>query len=245
MWDRAKVIDIGVKYNGLTRKEAGGLLWKFSSGNTIANEGCLITCLSMVLKLLHRDNWTPGRLNEFAHKQLYYTPSGLSMATLYADLVGEASDGKVQLFIKEEYHSGHADYQKVYPSNCLPLQGYLSLSTEEKSRCIVMLKIGSYDDTFASHFILVDPEKAVPNEDNIAVLDPIKPFRSKQKWSLSDSCKCFCQEKEVRTEWKNQGISPLQIAGVWVFCRWQPDTQKVLGEPLLTAISTLLNTNKS
>ncbi|HTS29265.1 MAG TPA: hypothetical protein VMH81_25510 [Bryobacteraceae bacterium] len=52
----------------------------------------------MVLRLLdqHPDRWSPKTLNTFAHEHLYYTLCGLSMTTLYADIVCEASAGEVQ-----------------------------------------------------------------------------------------------------------------------------------------------------
>ena len=93
MWDRAKVMEVHRRYNDASEQEASGLLRDFrGSGNTIANEGCLLTCLAMVLRLLApRGSWTPGTLNKFARQGIYYTPAGLSMATLYADIVCEAS----------------------------------------------------------------------------------------------------------------------------------------------------------
>lgn len=234
MWDRRKVIDIGIKYNGLSRKEAGSLLFNFKSGNTIETEGCLLTCLSMVLCLLHHKDWTPDRLNDFAQENLYYSQSGLSMTTLYADLVGEASKGKVQLFMKEEYSQ-----MKVFPSSSIPLQAYLSLSYKERSNCAVMIKVGTHDDTFASHFVLADPENAIPNQDDITLLDPYQPLRSKRLWSLSDSCKRLCKEKNISLEWSKNNISFLQIAGIWIFCKWQLDQQRVFNQPLIKALSIL------
>src|SRR5438309_1261193 len=110
MWSRAAVIEVHQRYNGASHSAASKLLRRFSSGSTIGNEGCLLTCLAMVLRLLgqpgHR--WTPRTLNRFAHEHHYYTPAGLAMATLYADIVCHASDGQAQLVLKEEYLSGES-----------------------------------------------------------------------------------------------------------------------------------------
>lgn len=239
MWDRDTVVKVGQKYLGLSKARAGDLLWKYQAGNVIGNEGCLLTCLSMVLHMLHKDNgvWTPDRLNGFAQENLYYTTSGFSMTTLYADLVGEASNGQVQLLLKEEYHSGATRYPKVFCSRCMPVQAYLSLPEADKFKCSVMIKTGTYDDTFASHFILVDPE-AKSGEDDIAVLDPLQPLNSKATtWTLSNSSKRLCGEKDIKTEWAALNISPLQIAGVWVFSTWRPETEAVLGQSFIAALS--------
>ena len=239
MWDRKTVVQVGQKYNDLSKTKADNLLWKYQGGNTIGNEGCLLTCLSMVLQMLHGDNaiWTPDRLNGFAQENFYYTTSGLSMTTLYADLVGEASNGRVQLLLKEEYQSGATIYPKVFCSRCIPVQAYLSLPEATKVQCSVMIKSGTYDDTFASHFILVDP-RAKSGEDDIAVLDPIQPLNSKTAiWTLSDSSRKLCEDKDVMTEWASLNIAPLQIAGVWVFCTWQPETETMLGQSFIEALS--------
>lgn len=76
------------QYSHANKTEASQLPRHFRTGNTIGNEGCLLTSLAMVLRLLdpHPDRWSPKTLNAFAHEHLYYTRCGLSMATLYADL---------------------------------------------------------------------------------------------------------------------------------------------------------------
>jgi hypothetical protein len=103
-----------------------------------------------------------------------------------------------------------------------------------------MIKTGTYDDTFASHFILVDPQ-AKSGENDIAVLDPIQPLNSKAAiWTLSNSSQKLCQDRDVKTEWAALNIAPLQIAGVWVFCSWRPETECVLGQPFIAAVSRLV-----
>lgn len=66
-----------------------GLLHHFRGGNTIANEGCLLTCLATVLRFLAPGGryWTSRMLNKYASDRLYYTGAGMAMATLYADIV--------------------------------------------------------------------------------------------------------------------------------------------------------------
>lgn len=239
MWEHETVISVGRFYNGFSKRKAQGFLWKYREGNTIGNEGCLITCLSMVLQLLYQDEgqWTPARLNTYAQQNLYYTLSGLSMVTLYADLVGEASKGHVQLLLKEEYHPGNTCYPKKFCSSCLPIQAYLSLPKNEQMQCTVMIKTGTYDDTFASHYMLVDTNHAKPSHDDIAVLDPCQPLNSKKPiWLISDSSKVLRKDRSIRTEWNHLHIHSLQIAGVWVFCRWQPTCHRILGEPFIAAL---------
>jgi len=100
-----------------------------------------------------------------------------------------------------------------------------------------MIKTGPYDDTFASHFILVDPQ-AKSGEDDIAVLDPIQPLNSKTTvWTLSNSSKKLCEDRDIKTEWATLNIAQLQIAGVWVFCNWRPEKEAVLGQSFITALS--------
>jgi len=42
-----------------------------------------------------------------------------------------------------------------------------------------MLKTGTYDDTFASHYVLVDPKAPEGlDEDDVPLLDPIQPLES-------------------------------------------------------------------
>src|SRR5216683_5962748 len=116
MWSRAAVMDVHQRYNRASKTAASRLLRQFESGNTIDNEGCLVASLAMVLRLLARRGpyWTPRTLNRFARQRLYYTPPGLAMATLYADLVLEASNGEVQLVLKEEYLPGERGWARVY-----------------------------------------------------------------------------------------------------------------------------------
>ena len=191
MWDRQLVMTVHQQYNRATKAAASQLLRRFGAGNTIENEGCLLTSLAMVLHLLDRRpaRWSPKRLNAFAQKQLYYTLCGLSMATLYADIVCQASGGDVQLLLKEEYLSGEPDWPPTFASTCMPLRAYRALSARHRRDVVVMIKIGTYDDTVGSHFLLVDPENpGLPDDDDFCVEDPAEPLPSiKTPWLLSDS----------------------------------------------------------
>ena len=57
-----------------------------------------------------------------------------------------------------------------------------SLSGRDRADVAVMLKIGTYDDTVGSHYVLVDPaEPGGTDEDDVAVLDPAQPLKSSQR----------------------------------------------------------------
>jgi hypothetical protein len=164
MWNRDYVMAVHQKYNRKTKAEASLLLRKFPGpdGNTIGNEGCLLTCLAMILHILDchaKQNWSPKTLNTYAQERLYYTQCGLSMATLYDDLVCEASKGEVQLLLKEEYLSGEEGWEPTYANTCLPLRAYRALTEPNRKNIVIMVKVGTYDDTIASHFLLVDQAK--------------------------------------------------------------------------------------
>jgi len=149
MWDRQAVMAAHQQYYHANKTEASRLLRQFRSGNTIGHEACLLTSLAMVLRLLDQNpgRWSPKMLNAFAHKHLYYTRCGLSMATLYADLVCEASNGEVQLLLKEEYLSGEPDWPPTYASTCMPLRAYRALSPRDRRDVVVMIKTGKQCDT--------------------------------------------------------------------------------------------------
>jgi len=242
MWDRGKVMEVHRRYNG--KNAAQAMLRRFRAGNTIGNEGCLLTCLAMVLRLLaaQSNQWTPKRLNRFAQDRLYYTPAGLSMATLYADLVCEATNGEVQLLLKEEYLSGEPGWPRTTASACVPLRAYRGLSAHSREDVALVLKTGTFDDTVASHFVVVDPlDRGPVDTDDVAVLDPAQPLvSSKRPWFLSDSSRRICEDAKIRAEWHRAGIHDLQLAGVWVFARWTSSKDMVLGGPFLKALAALV-----
>jgi hypothetical protein len=102
-----------------------------------------------------------------------------------------------------------------------------------------MLKIGTHDDTFASHYVLVDPTPpGGPDEDDVALLDPAQPLNSSEfSWSLSDSYKHLKSDRTIAREWRRAKISPRQLSGVWVFGRWRSADQRSLAAALLQLIA--------
>ncbi len=239
MWDRSVVLDVAKQREGFTSAEASALMRQFPDGNNIANEGCQLTCLAMVLRLLdptHRPNWTPGTLNEAAHEGLYYTLSGLSVSTLYADIISDLTDGLIQLTGKEESPSGNTGWPETRTSNSPLAKAYLSLSQAQRAGCMVMLKTGTWDDTVASHYVLIDPlTDSNPAEDNPEILDPAMPADHSGPWRLTDSAEWITQDSEIKAEWDRNGINPLQISGVWAFSLFDIKSGESLSVPLLAA----------
>jgi hypothetical protein len=230
-------------YNRKSEAEARTLLRRFRGGNTIGNEGCLLTCLAMVLRLLtgKSNKWTPKKLNRIARNQLYYTSAGLSMAPLYADLVCEASKGEVQLLLKEEYLPGETGWPPTTASTCFPLRAYRGMGLRNREDVALMIKIGTYDDTVGSHFVLVDPSDPGPADaEDVSILDPAQPLKSsKRPWFLSESSRRICEDERIRAEWERSGIRDLQLAGVWVFARWVSNRDALLGGSFLKAVASL------
>jgi len=244
MWDRDRVIATHTCGNDASPEEADGLLREFAKGNTIGNEGCLLTSLAMVLRILDRTrgtSWTPAVLNDEAHKLNYYTLAGLSMAPLYADIVSEVTEGEVQMCAKEEYLSGEPSWPRTYASSSWLVRGYRQLSPHNRRHFAVMLKTGTYDDTIASHYVLLDPEQVGgPEEDDPNILDPAKPLKTDGPWRLSNSAKRICRDRHIRAEWEEKKIEPLQLGGVWLFARWRTSRDRMLLEPIATAWATQL-----
>jgi hypothetical protein len=244
MWNRDLVIQAATQLNGETKKDAEALLRKFPDGNSIANEGCMLTCLAMVLKLLvpaASPSWTPGLLNQTAQEYYYYSPCGLSMTTLYADLVSDVSEGQVQLCLKEEYLPGVPYWPRVHAHTAALLRAYRSLTPAQRSQFVVMLKTGTYDDTVASHYVLLHPSDAGGADDaNPQLLDPAMPLDKQGIWRLTDSAATITQDPDIAAGWQQDGIEPTQIAGVWVFVRWRPDRSRSFVAPLVAAWATEL-----
>lgn len=82
-----------------------------------------------------------------------------------------------------------------------------------------MLKIGTDDDTLASHYVLVDPAcPGAPNDDDCGILDPDQPpGRRRVGWRLSDSYARLTRDDDIKREWRRLKIQPMQISGVWLF----------------------------
>ena len=244
MWDRDKVIETHRLGNSASVQVAEDLLHRFPDGNTIRHEGCLITSLAMILRLLDRSKrgglWTPAVLNAEAHELNYYTPAGLSMVPLYADIVTEVTGGEVQMCAKEEYLSGTQGWPRTYASTSWLVRAYRQLSPGERGHFAVMLKTGTYDDTFASHYVLLDPDQpGSPDEDDANILDPAMPLDAKRPWRLSDSAKFIREtEEDINVEWDKRKIQPLQLCGVWLFARWRTASDRMLIEPIVTALAS-------
>ena len=235
MWNRRRVIR-AARAGGMSRSEAESLLWDYPDGNSIGNEGCQLTCLAMVLHLLavpRRPAWTPRTLNRAAHEGLFYTLSGLGMNTLYADLVSEVSDGAVQLAIGENFLPGEKTWKPAYCDTAPLVRAYRSLAPGDRAGLVLMLKTGTYDDTMASHYVLLDPNSAQPPGDrNAEVLDPAMPAGRSGRWTLSDSAKWITQDPDIRREWRKAGISDTQVGGAWLFAR----CDRATGRPSLGAL---------
>lgn len=239
MWDRSVVLDIAKQQEGFAAVEADALMRKFPDGNNIANEGCQLTCLAMVLRLLdpgHKPAWTPKNLNTAAHDGLYYTLSGLSISTLYADIVSDLTDGQVQLIAKEEYPTGANGWPHMTAPASPLASAYLQLDESQRAGAVTMLKTGTWDDTVASHYVLIDPT-APSNSDeaNVPILDPAMPADRSGSWTLDDSAEWIAQDPEIAKAWKRQGIGPTDIGGVWVFSRFDSSSASNLSAPLIAA----------
>lgn len=239
MWDRSLVVDVAKQQEGFTATEAHALMREFPDGNNIANEGCQLTCLAMVMRLLdptHKPAWNPGTLNAAAHDGLYYTLSGLSVSTLYADIVSDLTDGLIQLIAKEEYAPGQHRWPAVTTSSSPLARAYLALDQSQRASSLVMLKTGTWDDTVASHYVLIDPTTSSNAEDNNPlILDPAMPADHDGPWTIQDSAKWILQDPEIEKAWRRQGISNLQIGGAWAFSLFDIEKAVNMSSRLVTA----------
>ena len=225
MWDRDLVLQAAVELNGESPEDAEALMREFENGNTIGNEGCLLTCLAMVMRLLipeAQPTWTPSLLNELAHYFYYYTPSGLSLTTLYADLVSDSTIGEVQLALKEEYLPAQPGWSKVHVHTSTLVRAYRRLPPAKRAHFLLILKTGTYDDTVASHYALLHPDDpGTPDDPDPLLLDPAQPLDMAAPWRMSDSAAWITTDPEIGAAWERDGIEPTQLAGVWVFARWR------------------------
>jgi hypothetical protein len=249
MWDRDLVIRADTELNGHSRADAKALLRKFDDGNTIGNEGCLLTSLAMILRLLAPERqppWTPKTLNTTAQALYYYTRAGLAMTALYADLVSEVTSGEVQLCAKEEYLAGVRSWPRIYVNTSTLVRAYRGLPPAKRSNFLLMLKTGTYDDTIASHYVLLHPNASEsPDNANPEILDPAKPLEETRPWCLSDSAKRITGDPEIANEWAESGIEQTQIGGVWVFTRWRSSHDRSLVEPLIRSWAAELTAAKT
>ena len=244
MWDRKQVVKVAREFNHETRSEAESLLYPYRDGNNIANEGCMLSCLAMVLKLLApaaKPAWTPATLNRAAQDAYYYTRSGLSIVTLYPDLVSEMSEGHVGLAMAQDYLPGVKGWRRVYANSSPLVRAYRALTPAQRSNYLVMIKTGTYDDTASSHYALLHPNsEQSPDEADALLLDPAEPRSHKGDWTMTDSAKWIGQEPQIKRDWAKAGIQPTQIGGAWIFSRWVPSTGAPLIGPLVQSWSQQL-----
>ena len=242
MWHRPTVMCILSKFNHFTSEKANNWMRDFSKNrgsknNDIENEGCLIASLAMVLHLLDHDKrrrWSPKVLNKKAKENFYYSKSGVALVTLYADLVCDVTDGNVQLAAKEEYPWEPGDGYTTM-ADCAWANAYISAPEEVRKNFAVMLKIGTHDDTIASHYLLLDPMQT-EHSSNPLVLDPAMPFPisiSASGWRLFDSYKRICRDPDIGGELRKQKITKEMVRGVWIFGRWRSQNDTTLLGPLL------------
>ena len=232
MWDRDLVLRAATELDGVPRADAAALIHQYDDGNNISNEGCQLTCIAMVMRMFDpqaEPAWTPGTLNRAAHEGFEYSLSGLSLTTLYPDIAADMTEGKIQLLAKEEYPPGVKPWPRMRVSSSPLARAYVSLSPRERSGVLVMLKTGTYDDTVASHYVLLDPSSTQgPSVNNALILDPAMPFGAKGPWRLSDSAKTITEDPEIEAGWKESGITATQISGVWALARWDAAAAKPL-----------------
>jgi len=195
------------------------VMWE---GGTIEDEGCLLTSLTMVLLMLdsQRNQYTtPDKLNDFAHDKEFYSIDGKSGVQLYADICLDASNGRVQLLAKEEYLSGEEGWLAHFACDSFLLKTYRVLPLAIRKDYAIMVKIGVHDDSFASHYLLVDPdEPGGVCYNDFKVLDPAQPYDSKiTSWTLSSSYGQIRKDPDIEAELDIYQINVLQISGVWLF----------------------------
>jgi hypothetical protein len=87
---------------------------------------------------------------------------------------------------------------------------------------VAMIKIGTWDDTYTSHYLLVDPaDPGALLDRDFFVLDPAMPLEKSGRWMLSDAAENLLEDKVIRKEWKRAEIDRMQIGGVWLFGRME------------------------
>ena len=103
---------------------------------------------------------------------------------------------------------------------------------------MLMVKTGTYDDTIASHFVVLHPDHPEsPDVDDAIILDPAMRKDAKHPWRLTDSAAQICGDRAINKAWTNKKIRPTQIAGVWLFARWPSGNSHSLLQPLVDALA--------
>jgi hypothetical protein len=240
LWRREAVLRADAELNGHDPAHGATLVRAFDDGNTIANEGCLLTCLAMVLRLFEptaSPPWTPSRLRRELDEAHVSTTSGLSLAPLTLDVVSDLTTGAVQLTMKEEYLPGEAGHPPVFARTSALVRAFRALPLEARRDAVLMVKTGTWDDTVASHYLLVHPAWA-GKDDDLDVLDPAMPAGLTGRWRLTDSAKVILRDEAIARAWREASIRPTQLAGVWAFTRTSSPGQTRLAQAWADALAT-------
>ncbi len=239
MYDRDLVIQGLTELNGERPADAQEMIREYEDGNNLSNEGCQISALAMALRLFQPTSnppWTPSYLNELAQYFYYYTPSAISLVPPYADLLSDVTEGLVQIALKEEYLSGVPTWPKYHVDTSPLVRAYRSLPADRRSSYLLMLKTGTWDDTIASHYVLLHPDDTSgPDDRDPLILDPAMPLDKSGAWRLSDSAKAILEDPGIAQEWQDKQIENTQISGVWVIVKWQDTPRQVILAPLISA----------
>ncbi len=101
------------------------------------------------------------------------------------------------------------------------MRAYRSLPPARRRDVALVVKTGTYDDTVASHYVLLHPGAAEPPDGpDPAILDPARPLGEAGPWRLTDSARHITRDPEIAAAWKAAGIEPTQLGGAWAFARW-------------------------
>ena len=217
-------------------------------GTQFKDQGCQICCLAMVLHLLDEkahasDPWTPEKVLDLASDERYLTKVGLSLVPLYADLCVDATRGRVQLCAKENYAPAQGEFLPQRLSNIFLVHAYRGLKPSHRSDFVVMLRIGTHDESYASHYLLIDPnDKGLPDSDDVLVLDPDMPIEERGKaWTFQRASDKFFRDRDLNPDEMTQiddgKVSPGDVAAVYVFARWRSAKAGTLLGALAKAIA--------
>jgi hypothetical protein len=219
IWNRAKVAQ------AVGSKKAGELL---EAGTTFQSQGCQLCCIAMILRLLDVDParpWDPPTVLRAARRE-FIGDNGVSMVPLYADLCADLTRGRVQLLAKEYYAAGGTQPRL---SQVGLVRAYRALPGAERARYVLMLRLGTDDETVASHYLLLAPtDDDQSDSDNVVVLDPdMADGADAEGWTFLDAWDRFMDvdadggERARLVE--EDGVRPGQVAAVYLFGRRAED----------------------
>lgn len=148
-----------------------------AAGTTFADQGCQLCSIATALAWLDdgaETPWNPRLVLKGARAD-YIGKSGVAMAPLYADLCTDLTNGRVQMLAKENFAAGG---QQPRLSQVGLVRAYRdpALSPKRRAGLLVMLRIGTHDETIPSHYLLISPADAgPPDSDDALVWDPDMP----------------------------------------------------------------------